>query len=167
MDLSTTELEPLLRNPIDLVEALVTAKDWAFERPAECELNANVAGSWCDYSLSFTWHDDIEAVHMAIAFDMRVAADKRREIQVAMARINEQIMLGHFDLWSDDGVILFRHSLMLQGGAQVTEEQCDALIHLGVESCERYYPAFQFVIWAGKTAEEAIAASMFEVAGSA
>jgi len=36
-----------------------------------------------------------------------------------------------------------------------------------VDAAERYFPAFQFVIWAGKTAREAIDAAMFETAGEA
>jgi len=36
-----------------------------------------------------------------------------------------------------------------------------------VEACERYFPAFQFVIWAGKSAESAIESSLFETMGHA
>ena len=32
---------------------------------------------------------------------------------------------------------------------------------------ERYYPAFQFVIWGGKDPEEAMAAAILETAGEA
>jgi hypothetical protein len=41
------------------------------------------------------------------------------------------------------------------------------LLRLALEACERYFPAFQFVIWAGKTAEEAIRSSLMETAGEA
>jgi hypothetical protein len=36
-----------------------------------------------------------------------------------------------------------------------------------VEAAERYFPAFQFVVWAGKTARDAVDAVMFETAGEA
>jgi hypothetical protein len=36
-----------------------------------------------------------------------------------------------------------------------------------IHACERYFPAFQFVVWAGKTAAEAMSASMFDVEGEA
>jgi hypothetical protein len=36
-----------------------------------------------------------------------------------------------------------------------------------VQTCERYYPAFQFVVWAGKTAAEAMNAALFDTAGEA
>ena len=36
-----------------------------------------------------------------------------------------------------------------------------------LESCERFYQAFQFVIWADKTAQEALACALFETQGEA
>jgi hypothetical protein len=36
-----------------------------------------------------------------------------------------------------------------------------------IHACERYYPAFQFVVWAGKTATEAMSAAMFDTEGEA
>ena len=45
--------------------------------------------------------------------------------------------------------------------------QCEALLNLALEACEHYYPAFQFVLWGGKTAEEAVAAAILECAGQA
>ena len=45
--------------------------------------------------------------------------------------------------------------------------QCEALLNLALEACEHYYPAFQFVLWGGKTAEDAIASAVLECAGQA
>ena len=36
-----------------------------------------------------------------------------------------------------------------------------------IHACERYYPAFQFVVWAGKSASEAMSAAMFDTEGEA
>jgi len=36
-----------------------------------------------------------------------------------------------------------------------------------IHACERYYPAFQFVVWAGKNAPEAMSAAMFDTEGEA
>jgi len=36
-----------------------------------------------------------------------------------------------------------------------------------IQACERYYPAFQFVVWAGKSAAEAMSAAMFDTEGEA
>ena len=81
--------------------------------------------------------------------------------------INEQLFMGHFDLWRQDGALMFRNGLLLNGGAKATSEQCEAMLFMALEACERYYPAFQFVIWAGKSAEEAIAACLIDTVGEA
>jgi hypothetical protein len=41
------------------------------------------------------------------------------------------------------------------------------MIQAALETCERYYQAFQYVVWAGKRAEDAIATALFETEGHA
>jgi hypothetical protein len=45
--------------------------------------------------------------------------------------------------------------------------QCEALMKAATEACEKHYQGFQFVVWAGKKAEEALNAIMFETVGEA
>lgn len=155
-----------LSNPVDLVEQIASLYDWTFERSAEDELALSVSGTWSDYHISLNWRGDLEALHLACAFDLKVPDLRLNEIYRLLATINEQMWLGHFDLWRRDGLLLFRHSLMLNG-AEPTQEQCEALLQAALEACERYYQAFQFVIWAGKSAENALAGTMFETEGCA
>jgi hypothetical protein len=153
-------------NPVDMVEHIATIHAWTFERSAPDELTLTVAGTWCDYHISLTWRDDLEALHLACAFDFKVSKLRLGDIYKLMALINEQLWLGHFDLWAEDGTVLFRHVLIFPD-SHVSGAQCEALLHLAVEACEHYYPAFQFVLWAGKSAQEAMAAAVLECAGQA
>jgi hypothetical protein len=154
-------------NPVDVVEHLAAVKEWTFDRAADDEIAISVTGRWTDYHLSFTWMDEIEALHMACAFDCRVPERRRMEVLALIAQVNEQLWLGHFDLWSRDGVIMFRHSLILAGGTEPTSRQCEVLLEAALDACERYYQAFQFVVWAGKPAREAMDAAMFDTLGEA
>lgn len=167
--MSTIEFAELAlsANPIDLIEQVVTDEEWPFDRSGEDELSISVAGAWCDYHITFNWRQDLEALHMGCAFDLRVPTGKRKEVYALLAMINEQMWVGHFDLWSEEGVVLFRHGLMMNGGATPTSQQVEALLHLSMEACERYFPAFQFVLWAGKGAGEAMAACAFDAQGTA
>ncbi len=54
---------------------------------------------------------------------------------------------------------MFRHSLLLAGGAVPTQPQCASMMKCAVDACERYYQAFQFVLWAGKSARESLDAA--------
>ena len=154
-------------NPVDIVEQLASIKDWTFDRAGDDEIAISVAGRWTGYHLSFTWMDDVEALHLACAFDLKVPERRRDEVVKLLAQVNEQLWIGHFDLWTRDGVIMFRHSLILAGGVEATDRQCEVLLEAALDACERYYQAFQFVVWAGKPAREAVDAVMFETVGEA
>lgn len=156
-----------LENPVDVVEHIANLNEWAFDRTGDDEISISVNGSWADYHISFNWRNDLDALHLACAFDLRVPDRRRDEIVALMSMINEQLWLGHFDLWTQEGVIMYRHGVLLSGGAGLNGEQCEGLLRASTEACERYYQAFQFVIWAGKTATEAMETVMFETAGSA
>lgn len=108
-------LEPTERervDPLDTVERIAALNDWSYERAGEDELTIVTKGEWTDYQVSFTWMGDIEALHLACAFDMRIPAARRAEVQRLIARINEQLWIGHFDLWTQNGLIMFRHALV-------------------------------------------------------
>ena len=41
------------------------------------------------------------------------------------------------------------------------------LIEIAVGEADRFYPAFQFLLWGGKSPEEALAAALLETVGEA
>jgi hypothetical protein len=154
-------------HPLDVVERLAALRDWIFDRAETDEMSVSVSGRWTDYHVAFTWIEDVEALHVACAFDLKVPDRRRQEILQLISRINEQLWVGHFDLWSSENVVMFRHSLILAGGAEPTNAQCETMLRVSVEACERYFQAFQFVMWAGKTAREALDSVLFETEGEA
>jgi hypothetical protein len=154
-------------NPLDVVERVAAVNNWPFERTGEDEIAFVVASRWTNYQISFTWMSDIEALHLACAFDMTVPEPRLNDVQRLVALINEQLWIGHFDLWMQQGMVMFRHALVLAGGVAASSRQCEALLGSALDACERYYPAFQFVIWAGKSAREAMDSAMFETSGEA
>ena len=159
--------EPARANPLEVVERMAATNDWSFERAGEDEITLLVSGKWADYQVSFTWMHDIEALHLACAFEFKVPERLCDETQKLIAMINEQLWVGHFDLWVKDGLIMYRHALVLAGGVEASNRQCEAMLSTALDASERYFPAFQFVVWAGKTAREAIDSAMFETAGEA
>ena len=166
MSLAELSEDPGL-NPLDVVERLAAVNDWSFERASEDEINILINGRWTDYQVSFTWMGQLEALHLACAFDLKVPDRRRNEVQHLIAQMNEQMWVGHFDLWQNDGMVMFRHALVLTGGVEASGEQCRSVLTTALEACERYFPAFQFVLWAGKPAREALDAAMFETSGEA
>ena len=75
--------------------------------------------------------------------------------------------IGHFDVSSDENLILFRQALLLSGEARINETQALALVDAAVKACDTYFQSFQFVLWAGRSPREAIDFAMFETIGRA
>lgn len=154
-------------NPVDVIEHVAALEDWIFERSGDDEITVSIKGRWCDYHVSFSWMEDVEALHLACAFDLKVTEPRRTEATRLITLVNEQMWLGHFDLWSGEGVVMYRHALLLAGGAEPSARQVEAMLTAAIDACDRYYQAFQFVVWAGKTAQEALEGALFETMGRA
>ncbi len=162
------ELERETCAPIDMLEHYFNAHGWAYERSDE-EIVANFQGSWAQYELRAIWRDDDHVLQFLALPDIRVPTDKRAACYEAIGLINEQLWLGHFELWTASGLVLFRHAALLEGdeGAALSLQQAETLVEAAIEECERFYPVFQFVLWADKTPQEAIAAALIETQGEA
>jgi hypothetical protein len=154
-------------HPVDIIEHIASINDWTFERQDDDEISISVRGGWSDYHVSFNWMGDLESLHIACAFDLKVPEPRRAEVKALIAMVNEQLWIGHFDMWAHENVVLFRNSHLLSGGAEVSPQQCEALLRSATEACDRYYQAFQFVVWAGKSAGDALSQVMFETVGEA
>ena len=68
-------------NPLEVVERVASTNGWSFERAGEDEITILVAGKWSDYQVSYTWMFDIEALHLACAFELKVPERSRGEVQ--------------------------------------------------------------------------------------
>ncbi len=90
------------------------------ERASEDELTLTVAGQWTDYHVSLNWRGDLETLHIACAFDAKIPENRLNEVYRLVAQINEQLWLGHFDVWIHEGLIMYRHGLMLNGAVATT-----------------------------------------------
>ncbi len=154
-------------NPVDLIEQIALANDWSFDRAGDDEITISVTGSWCDYNISLSWMEGLEAVHLACAFDCKVADSRKLQIMSLLACINEQMWVGHFDIWQAEGIVMYRNALLLTDGARAGAGQLESMLGAAVDACERYYQTFQYVLWGGKSPQEAIAAVLFETVGEA
>ena len=155
------------RNPLDVVEGVASANAWSFDRVADEEVAVGVRGHWAEYQLSVAWMPQVETFHIACSFETRIPAGRLPEVLKLLNQVNEQLWVGHFHVWPEGGIVMYRHAVLLAGGAAVSPHQCEALLSAAVQACERYYQAFQFVVWAGKPAREAIDMTLFETAGEA
>ena len=163
----TSEPTLLSPNPIDLVEEIVIANDWAHDRASDEELVVEISGRWCEYRLYFVWQEEISALHFSCGFDMKVSKGRRSAVYELLALANEKLWLGHFDISAEDNSPAFRHAVLLRGVLAASAEQVEDLVDIALSECERFYPAFQFVVWGGKSPAQAIASAMIDPVGEA
>ncbi len=154
-------------NPLDILEQIVAANEWTFERRSDGEMAAEAPGKWCDYGLFFSWASDISAMHFSCAFDLKVPAGKRDRLYELLALANEKLWIGHFGLETEEGVPVFRHSVLLRGAPGASAESLEDMVDIALTECERFFPAFQFVLWGGKAPNEALQAAMLDCVGEA
>ena len=159
--------DPGAANPLDLLERIVCAHEWVYDRSSENELTVTAAGSWCEFHLHFSWSDRPRSLQTICAFDTRVPDRKRPDMHEVLALINAQIWVGHFDLLHDDGFLMFRYVMLLPENVPVTNLQCEELLEVAIRECERFYPAFQFVLWGGRSPRQALDAALIETVGEA
>jgi hypothetical protein len=154
-------------NPLDILEQIIAANEWAFERRSDGEMAAEAPGKWCDYGLHFSWSHEISAMAFTCAFDMKVPAERREKLYELLALANDRLWIGHFGIEAEDGVPVFRHSVLLRGASGASAESLEDMVDIAITECERFFPAFQFVLWGGKAPADALAASMLDCVGEA
>ncbi len=154
--------------PIDMLESYFAAHGWTHERQDD-EVVAHVKGSWTEYELRALWREE-DSVLQFLAFpDIRVTDERRSAVYEAMGLVNEQLWVGHFELWSSSGILLYRHAALIDAddGGTLSLAAAELLIESAIDECERFYPVFQFVMWGGKSPKEALAAALTETQGEA
>lgn len=162
----TQETVITVDDPLETVEQAVIAEQYAYERD-DLELHIAVPGSWRDHQIWFAWRPELESLHVCGSLELKVPDSRFRETCELVNRLNERLFLGHFEVWSDDGSVVFRHALSFAGGEMLSAGHAAALISAAREAGERLYPAFQYLIWGGKSVGEAVSAAMFDTAGEA
>src|SRR5260370_9584471 len=114
-------------NPIDLVEEIVQANEWAHDRANDAAMVAQVSGRWCEYRMFFLWQQETSALHFSCGFDMKVPKVRRAAVYELLAAVNEKLWIGHFDLGLADPAPCFRHGVLLLGAMGASVAQISAL----------------------------------------
>jgi len=153
--------------PVDMLASLFEARGWSYEFVSEDEITSEVQGSWASYQIRAIWRTEDNVLQLLCLPDIRIAEDKRSAVYEALALINEQLWLGHFDVWSNGSVLLYRHGLMLGDEGLLSPAQAQVAVESAIEECDRFYPVFQFILWGDKTPAEALAAALVDAAGEA
>ena len=107
---------------------MAAGNNWPFERAGEDEIGIVVTGRWTNYQVSFTWMERHRGAASGLRLRHEGAGAAADQVQQLIALINEQLWIGHFDVWMQNGVVMFRHALVLAGGVAASGRQCEAVL---------------------------------------
>jgi hypothetical protein len=153
--------------PVDMLASLFEARGWTYEFVSDDEITVEVKGSWATYQLRGICRREDQVLQLLCLPDIRIPDDKRAPMFEVLAMVNEQLWLGHFDVWSNGSVLLYRHGLMLGDEGLLSPSQAQTAVEVAIEECDRFYPAFQFILWGDKSPAEALASALVDAAGEA
>lgn len=154
-------------HPIDIVETLAAYNDWEFDRIADDQIAMAVEGQWRTYSITLAWSAFDESLRLICTFEMDPGTERMAELYEAINGANDQCWGGAFSWWDAQKLMVYKYGLVLSGGQIASADQIDTMIAAAVSSAERYYPAFQLVVWGGKTPREALQVAIAEAYGRA
>ena len=167
MSIELMETPSPVVDPLEAIEAVAGALDMEIDRVGESEVHLAVPGTWCDAGVWFTWRPDVSTLQMGAPLDLKVPENLMLPAARLVTMINERLWLGHFDLWTEDQNIVFRNAIVLPPDGSLDGVQAQFLIRGITEAIDRFYPAFNYLIWGGKSPKEALDSSLFETAGNA
>ena len=153
--------------PVEMLAALFEARGWTCDVLSSDEMTGEVQGSWANYQLRAIWRGEDNVLQFICLPDIRVSKEKKQCAYELLCLVNEQMWLGHFDIWSNGDVLLYRHGAMLGDDGQLSLIQAQALVETAIDECDRFYPAFQFVLWGDKSPRAALEAALVDAAGEA
>lgn len=166
MALSEQYLEEDL-HPIDIVEHLAENHEWDFDRVGNDQIAMAVVGQWRTYSITLAWSAYDETLRMICTFDMDPPPEKMPALHEGLNLVNDQCWAGAFSYWAEPKLMVYRYGLILAGGQVASPDQIDTMITAAVLSAERYYPAFQLMVWGDQAPKDALQVAIAEAYGRA
>lgn len=155
-------------HPIDIVEHLAEHHDWEFDRIADDQIAMAVEGQWRSYSITLAWSGHDETLRLICTYEMEPPEDRLPALYHMLNDVNDQCWAGAFTYWGEHRLMVYRYGLVMagtQGG--VSPDQIDTLINCAMRSAERFYPAFQLVVWGDQSPQAALQVAMTEAYGRA
>ncbi len=155
------------QQPLDSVERFISEHGWMHERVSENELTVEIDGRWSTYTIWFGWEVELSCVLVSCPLKLGVPDARRMKLYSLLAQTNERLWVGHFDLFTQGDVPVFRHALLIGGQEFPTDEQLADLLEITITECDRFFPAFKCALEDDVTVEDALQAAIIDPVGEA
>lgn len=154
-------------SPLEPVARLLESEQIEFETGPDHIIRFQLQGNWANYPVWFRWMPEPNMLQVGLGLDLPVTRETAAQASQLLTQVNEQLLLGHFDLWSEDLAVTFRHGQLLSGAGAPTDTLIEQMLAAAMEGAEFLYPALQVLGTAQTGANEAMQMALMETAGEA
>ena len=154
-------------DPINIAQILAAHYDWDFDRITEDEIAVAIERDWRTYAVTLSWAEFDETLRIISSFEMKPPKDKLTSLYEALNLANNKCWTGAFVYAEKHNLMVFRHGMNLTGGARASAMQIDVMVENAVQTCERFYPAFQLTCWGNETPKASMQVAFDRAYGTA
>lgn len=155
-------------NPLDMVEELVEARGWSFERTDEEFIIVDLPGLKTKYEVCMEWQEEFSSLLFACSLPVEIGTANYEMAVKTMEQINQNLWLGHFDLSNKGKFPTFRHTFlfrMIPTGLAV--DIINDVFELAIAECNRFFTTFQMIQAGDVGLQDNLHAAVFETVGEA
>ena len=153
-------------NPINIFEKISISNNWAFERPLDEEIYVEVPTKYSNLIIQISWSKKDQTIDLKASFYIKMDFSTNDEIFRLLNLINNTINIGHFQI-NESKYPTFRYSMIFNDIQNLKFDILNRTLNYAISESEKFFPAFQLILWAGKKAEEAIMFLDFATEGKA
>lgn len=165
MDIPSETTDDHRKGLMHAIEMMLAIEGFQFDRTAEDEIRFTTKGTWCDYTLWFTPSPDGHCLQLCLSFDEAIPDSMWEKGKDLIMRINEHMPFGHFDVWSDDGQVVWRHAHLTL--TPPTLDDLYMMVSLAMSEAECFYPAVHGLVHNHMSTNDAMDAALFQTVGHA
>jgi hypothetical protein len=155
-------------NLIDVTETLASKTALYFRRVDDNELFIQLKSGKLEYNLSVILKQDYEMLYFSNDLNLKnIPKEKHLAVVDAIAKANERIWVGHFDLISTDNRIVFSLTIPCISSFFADENVIESIIQLVIDECDRFYHYFSMIIENRESIDSSINSLFLESAGEA
>lgn len=155
-------------NPLDMIEEVVQARGWKFERGDNDYLTVEMPGQKFTYDICMEWQEEFSSLLFACSIPVEISTQHLESAARTLEQINQNLWLGHFDLSNQGKFPTFRHTFLLRMiPTGLAVDIVNDVFDLAIAECNRFATTFQLVQAGDVRLQDNISAAVFETVGEA
>lgn len=103
------------QNPLNTIEAILSAQEWHFDRFNEDEISVDISGQHGSYTMHFNWQEKVSALQISVQTDIEYSTYQFEEAAAVISGINSKLWMGHFSINPEKPVPTFRYTCFMRG----------------------------------------------------